>query len=467
MPDHEAHEGGFVIEHNGVLIRECTLPGETRADGVVPAHPNGTPLSRDRWLIVYATRKFRGTDDDTSIIYQVRADAPDGRLLKEGMLARSIDDWDPTGEGKSVYVMQHGSPVAFGVPRGALVKGKPAASAGVIAIKWRKVAREYDRQKNWLEGYKLDPSLVQKTQVVEWTQVRLNAAGDDIEILQPLLQFRQKGYEDGPHFCSLDDAVWMSQSKNSPVPFSDDLSEWVDVNHFSGHRFAACLHRFNPRAGLYEWVRTGPYLFEDDGVTKAEGPIARWKDSWVVASRTDTVVDHVHILGPGIAWVRVEDPFGKPGATFYSRHPLCGAPVAIYACADGAVRMFSGDGRSSPYKNERDPLYCWDIDPDRGYAPSRPRVVYDTVAAGLPIRREALPKVDMCKVLTHTGGNAQYLLHRVSVTSTVHEHIHTKPVHWVFPPLNDAEKGSCAVYCARIRYDAPYPAWWDFPAERG
>ena len=73
----------------GKLIGECSLEGEHLADRVVPAHPNGIQLSKNRWLIIYATRKFRGTDDDASIIYQVREDTPDGKLLKEGMLAKS------------------------------------------------------------------------------------------------------------------------------------------------------------------------------------------------------------------------------------------------------------------------------------------------------------------------------------------------------------------------------------------
>src|SRR5439155_8721327 len=107
---------------------------------VVPAHPNGIQLSRDRWLLVYATRGFRGVDDDRSIVYQVRHGSPDGRLVKEGFLAWSIDDWDPLGEGKS-YVKQHGHPVAFGVPKGALIRGKAAAHANLFVAAWRVVAR--------------------------------------------------------------------------------------------------------------------------------------------------------------------------------------------------------------------------------------------------------------------------------------------------------------------------------------
>src|SRR6266550_1368330 len=106
------------IEHKGKLIHECTVPGETRKDDVFPAHPNGIRLSRDRFLFIYATRGFRGIDEDRSIIYQVRSEGFDGPVLKEGLLAASIDDWDPLGDGKR-YKRNQGAPTAFGVPKGA------------------------------------------------------------------------------------------------------------------------------------------------------------------------------------------------------------------------------------------------------------------------------------------------------------------------------------------------------------
>src|SRR5262249_55600528 len=48
------------IEHLGMLISECSVPGERRQEDVVPAHPNAIRVSKDRWLLVYATRGFRG-----------------------------------------------------------------------------------------------------------------------------------------------------------------------------------------------------------------------------------------------------------------------------------------------------------------------------------------------------------------------------------------------------------------------
>ena len=63
------------IEHRGILIYECSLPGETRADDVFPAHCNALQLSQNRWLLVYVTRGFDGIDDDRSNAYQIHEGA--------------------------------------------------------------------------------------------------------------------------------------------------------------------------------------------------------------------------------------------------------------------------------------------------------------------------------------------------------------------------------------------------------
>lgn len=70
--NHSDTDGIESIEHKGMLIYECGIPGETRKEDVFPAHPNGIPVSKNRWLLVYATRSYRGNDDDNSIIYQLR-----------------------------------------------------------------------------------------------------------------------------------------------------------------------------------------------------------------------------------------------------------------------------------------------------------------------------------------------------------------------------------------------------------
>jgi hypothetical protein len=197
-------------------------------------------------------------DDDASIAYQLRDSAPDGPVIAEGLFARSHSDWDPLGDG-FLYVRQHGHPVLFGVPRGALINGQPALNANVFVAKWRRVGRRYDPIQNLVEHAKAHPVERRATQAVEWAQFRLNHAGDRIEILQEPRVLRQKGYEEGPAFCSAP-VEWMNQSFTPPVPYTPDASEWADCNHFDGGRVAPMRYAFNAPSGLYEWVETGPLL---------------------------------------------------------------------------------------------------------------------------------------------------------------------------------------------------------------
>src|SRR5262249_43166199 len=191
---------------------------------------------------------------------QLRKGAADGPLLKEGMLARSHDDWDPLGDGKR-YIRQHGHPVVFGVPRGALIQGKPVPHANVFVAKWRVVARGLDREKKMLLQGPEERALTGLTQAVEWAQFRLNEREDDLEILQPGQVLRQKGFEKGPLFCAADQVKWMNQSFTQAVPFNRDCSEWADCNHFDGGRVAALKYTYNARLGRYEWTAIGPFLF--------------------------------------------------------------------------------------------------------------------------------------------------------------------------------------------------------------
>lgn len=438
------------LTHKGVLIRDCTLAGETRRDDTTPAHPNGIPVSRDKWLIVYATRKFRGTDDDTSIIYQLRKGAPDGKLIREGMVSQSIDDWDAFGDGKERFVRQHGHPVAFGVPHGARIKGKPAPHAGVFAVKWRVTAKVLDRERNALVRSAHDRDVSARTQNVEWMQFRLNRAQDDLEVVQPRMALREQGYESGDLYCSLEHAGRMNQSFVQAVPYNSDLSEWADVNHFEGGKVAALKYRFNPGSGRYEWVETGPSLFD---VKASEASLLPHGGHWLVAARTEK---------KAIAWVATEDPFHKTGRTVLPASPVATSPLCAYAAPDGVVRVFTGDATVSPHRKDRDPLYCWEIDPDDNYRVTDRRVVFDSVAAGLPIRPGAASKVDMCKLLPHMG-ETQYILHRVSVRAFNHPYIgQDQSVVDGIPIINEKEKGACTIDYAKITYRESYSSPWEF-----
>ena len=460
------------IQFSGALVETSGVPGDTRAEGAVPAHPNGIRVSRDRWLLIYSTRRFRGVDDDASIVYQLRHGGPDGAVVGEGLLARSHSDWDPLGDGFR-YVRQHGHPVLFGVPRGALLDGKPAPHANVFVAKWRRVGRRYDPTQDFVEHAKAHPVERRKTQAVEWMQFRLNDAEDSIEILLEARVLRQKGYEEGAAFCSAP-VEWMNQSFTPPVPYTPDATQWADCNHFDGGRIAALRYAFNAHLGLYEWVETGPFLSAEGQVlseaslvrlgspfalsgnsgtpsnggatgnpSSSTGQTGSWGE-WAIAARTEHKV--------GAAWSRTVNPFKQVPPPVFQEDLICNGPFTVFMCPDGVLRMCGGDSQSSPHGRSRDPLYIWDVDP-RTVATSNRRALCDSVEAGLPLRAEATPVVDMCKLLLHQG-NRQIAAFRVRVRAIDHPYV---PVL-----LNEAERSASTIYHTTLTYSKSFPDPWGF-----
>ncbi len=425
-----------------MLFREPNLEGERRTDDIFPAHANGIPLSRDRWLIVCSTRGWQGVDDERSIIYQVRKDTPDGPILREGWIARSIFDWDPLGRGERFH-KEHGHPIAFGVPKGALIGGRPAPHANVFAIKWRVIGKQI--QPGGRLEHPRGVKLSRTGQGVEWLQCRLNDADDDLEILRPASPLRQTGFENGERFCPRE-VAWMNQTFVPAVPFNADATEWADVNHFDGGRIAPLKYRFNPKVGLYEWVETGP-LVGNASMKLSEASLARSGDSWVVAARSDEGVG-------AIRWMRAADPFhALPEPVAGDLAPK--SPLCVFTGPDGTLRLITGDPSASPHHNARDPLYLWDVEVTNGFRAINRRVVFDSVAAGLPIRKESVPRVDMGKLLPHMGGRVQHVLHRVR-TKSVNFTANTKAV------INAEEKACSGIYHARVTWSENPPAAWRF-----
>lgn len=391
------------LRHEGLLVSECTLPGETHDDDVYAAHPNGIQVSRDRWLILYATRGMDGWDSDRSVVYQLRRDAPDGPIIKEAMLGAGIGDWDPLADGNLCF-KQHGHPAAFGVPKGALIHGQPAPHGNLFVIKWRIVGMAIDPQTGRII---YDEELDRTTQDVEWMQIRLNESEDDIEVVAPPASMRKKGYESGPEHCpQTKDVVRMNATFVQAVPFNVDCTEWADCNHFNPYGVAAFKYRYNPQRDLYEWVETGPYLFESSaGRYIFEASLARWRDEWIIGAR---IYDHG--CPQGMVWLRTDDPFAPGRTPVITDIPASSAPRTAYTCADGVLRVFTGDPTASPYADNADPLYCWDIDPDRDFAATNRQVIFDLREAGILTGR---PKLDMCKLLTPQG-NTQTIIYRVA-----------------------------------------------------
>ena len=442
--------GGIVA--GGRLIADCPLPGETRKDLVVPAHPNGLQLARDRFLVLYATRGFRGTDDDRSICYQLRRSGFTGPVLKEGFLSRSIADWDPLGEGRR-YFRQHGHPVAFGVPKGAKICGQTPPHAGVFVAKWRVVAKEFDAQGRPVA----EAGRRRVAQGVEWMQFRLNADESDLEILQAPTMLRQRGFESGAAICPLPNYTWMNQTFVNAVPFNDNASEWVDANHFAGDRVAALRYAFNQQLGRYEWVQTSPWLIDPKGGI-SEASVLRWSGEWLVAVR----LSGVPIQGSGrpsrpahgVGWLRTGDLFAQSGGELtFPETPKCAAARSAYVCADGVVRIFGGDPFVAPPRNQprskRNPIYAWDIAVDHGFRASPPRMICNAFTTAPGLRPESVPMVDMVKALPATGGCSQTLLHRFNFAPATF-------------PLTETEFAACGVYSAQMEFEDGAPAAWLF-----
>ena len=451
------------IEHLGKLIDDCTIPGERRVDQVAPAHGNGIQLSRDRFLVLNSTLRFRGCDDNASIVWQLRNDGYDGPVIKEGLFAKSIDDWYPLGD-KYRCVKQHGHPVAFGVPKGALIDGKPAPHANVFAVKWRKKARVFVPEGGYIM-FKSEPKEVAaRTQCVEWCQFRLSDAEDDVEILQPARQWRQVGYEDGEVIAD-HGLAGMNQSFVQPVPLNDAATEWVDVNHFpsggdvgaqsialaaeASSRLAALRYRFDAGRGLYEWVETSTPF----GERFFEASVAPWGSDWVIAARR---------IGsdPGIGWARTPDPFSEAPALEIIEPPSTrGCPLTVYRCPDRIIRLLTGDRTISPHDSNRNPLYLWDIDVDNGFRAGEPQEVFDTYKAGVPITKDHGPLIDMAKLLPHTGGSTQTLIHRVRTCAMA---VKEADYPYRIRPLTEGDFTGTAIYHARVHYAGDYPGVWAF-----
>jgi hypothetical protein len=56
--------------------------------------------------------------------------------------------------------------------------------------------------------------------------------------------------------------------------------------------------------------------------------------------------------------------------------------------------VISNDPTVSPHPRPCDPLYTWDIDPDRDFEATERYVIFDRVERDIPMRAQAQPVVD-------------------------------------------------------------------------
>lgn len=454
------------VKNLGYYIDSCGLPGETKAEEVIPAQHNTLQLSRDRWFVFFNTRGFRGNDDHRSVVYQVRADHPRGKVLSEGYLDRQTMDWDPLGDG-SKYVKLCTHLAAFGVPLGARIDGHEVAHAGTFAAFWTRFPRVFDAERNYLlhdaeaevpdEGYRC-----------VWVQFELDESGDDIRIIQPLENLVERGYEDGPALCRHEHLNIMNCGYVNPVPYNGDHTEWVFLMHWNRGNIdleGVCTpirFRWDPARKRYAWDRTGPMLEGPGERGIFEGGIAPWKDDWLIAART------VPRNTMGNAWFRMSDLFGDAPEPFLGEDIRTAAPRTIFRFADGAIRVLSTDQVASPYAaidgpGVRMPLHFMEIDPDHDFRVVRTEVIFDSVDVGLPIRlKRGRPCAHFCQMIPHTGGT-----HGMVSFSVRPKALRGKAVSFTGEYkglVRDEEIAVSGVYCSELTYDQEYPAQWDFPS---
>jgi hypothetical protein len=65
--------------------------------------------------------------------------------------------------------------------------------------------------------------------------------------------------------------------------------------------------------------------------------------------------------------------------------------------------VISNDPTVSPHPRPCDPLYTWDIDPDRDFEATERYVIFDRVERDIPMRAQAQPVVDQGKVFSAHG----------------------------------------------------------------
>jgi hypothetical protein len=196
-------------------------------------------------------------------------------------------------------------------------------------------------------------------------------------------------------------------------------------------------------------VQTGPAI----GPGVFEAGISPYGSDWVIAARLEKA-DY------GVAWLRVHDPFADTSEVVvppdvHSSH----APLSTYRCPDGGMRLCTGDRSISPWQSSRDPIFIWDIDPDRGFAASNRMKIYSPREDGCTVPHEHQPLADMVKLLPHAGGREQTLIHRVRTCAmAVKQADYPSRIR----PLTDGDFHGTAIYRAAVDYGEDQPPVWRF-----
>jgi hypothetical protein len=440
------------------LIVDTSIAGETKADGVVPAHPGGGALrvSEDKWIIFFATLDTRGWDANRSIIYQLRRGAPDGKLIVEGAIERCRDNWQPLEPDMKLF-KSCGMPIAFGVPKGAIINNQPAVNANRFVVKWYRWAHmpgdgrlmhPNHHSANWPRGL----SVRDHTLRIEWMQFRLRDDELDIDVLAEPTMLRQRGYESGDAFCELGPNYFTNHAMVPPSPTDDSHMHWLDCHTFVPYgngpvehgSIATVRFSFNIARDRYEWTRTGP-LTHVPGRVIGEASVVRRDDHWLIAARSFT-------HDGATCWFKTSDPFAplpEPAIT-----PTAPPPRTVFRSGSGAVWLF---GNAPSPRGDRRRLCAWRLDEQRMRLTDE-TIVADAKQLGLPMYR---PMLDMAKLCPPIPGRSDELLLFRAITrrQTADQDLDHD--------ISEAEQAQAGIYAARLDlgHDASDP--WRFEPNAG
>jgi hypothetical protein len=281
--------------------------------------------------------------------------------------------------------------------------------------------------------------------------------------VQPVSKLRQVGFDKdtplerglettpqrGKAFCSLK-VKWMNQSFATPVAANAACTDWLMCNHFDGGRIAALRLSFDPQKKIYQWTQCGP--LSRGPLALSEASLVKAGDEWLIAARVNGKVQ-------GVAWTRTKNPLEALPELRFVTPPHTNAPLTAFRCADGVPRIFTGDHEASPRRRGRDPLFVWQVNPETFECTER-QVIFDTVAAKLPFRHVAWPKVDFGRLFP-PHGKTQLVAYRVNVRSNNFGYEGRADI----PPILAEEKAHCGIYYSRITYEDGVPEPWTFPAQ--
>src|SRR5262249_39272479 len=150
---------------------------------------------------------------------------------------------------------------------------------------------------------------------------------------------------------------------------------------------------FDAQKKAYQWTQSGP--LSAGPLALSEASLVKVGSEWLIAARINGKVQ-------GVAWTRTKNPLETLPELKFVAPPHTNAPLTVFQCADGVPRIFTGDHEASPRRRGRDPLFMWQVNPETFECTDR-RVIFDTVAAKLPFRHAAWPKVDFGRLFPPHG----------------------------------------------------------------